>query len=88
LSEYQALLNEPGVYKFILYPNQETAHARNFQRAGDDPARVYIDEGIRIVYQQLHSMIEPRRKDGWIVLDTTELSIEETVLEILTHSSI
>jgi regulator of PEP synthase PpsR (kinase-PPPase family) len=87
LSEYQALLNEPGIYKFVLVPDQETAHARNFQRAGDDPAREYIDEGIRIVYEQLHSMIEPLRKDGWIVLDTTELSIEETVLEILNHSS-
>ena len=88
LSEYQAFLKEPRIYKFILYPNQETAHARNFQRAGDDPARDYIDEGIRIVYQQLNAMIEPLRKDGWIVLDTTELSIEESVLEILNHSSI
>lgn len=87
LSEYQAFLNEPRIYKFVLYPNQDTAHARNFQRAGDDPARDYLDEGIRLVYQQLKFMVEPLRKDGWIVLDTTELSIEETVGEILKHSS-
>ena len=88
LSEYQAFLNTPEIHKFVLYPDQATAHARNFQRAGDDPVRDYIDEGIHIVYQQLNFMIEPLRKDGWIVLDTTELSIEETVLEILNHSSI
>jgi len=87
LSEYRAFLNEPRIYKFILYPNKDTAHARNSQRAGDDAGRDYIDEGIHIVYQQLNFMIELLRKDGWVVLDTTELSIEETVLEILKHSS-
>ena len=87
LREYQAFLNTPEIHKFVLYPDQATAHARNLQRAGDDPVRDYIDEGIHSVYQQLKFMIEPLRKDGWIVLDTTELSIEETVLAILKHSS-
>jgi regulator of PEP synthase PpsR (kinase-PPPase family) len=87
LAEYQALLNEPGVHKFVLYPHQETAHARNFKRSGDDPARDYIDVGIRVVYQQLKISIDTLRNDGWFVLDTTDLSIEETVLEILKHSS-
>ena len=87
LREYQAFLNEPGVHRFVFVPNQDAARARNFKRAGDDPAGDYIDEGIRIVYQQLDPMIEPLRKDGWIIIDTTELSIEETVTEILKYSS-
>ena len=86
LSEYQAFVDKPEVYKVVLYPDQETAHARNMQRAGQDPAREYIDEGIRIVYQHLKTMIEPLRQDGWIVVDTTNLSIEQTVLAILKNT--
>lgn len=87
LSEYQTFPTEPRIHKFVLYPDQATAHARNFQRAGDDPGRAYIDEGIHFVYQQLPLMMESLREGGWIVLDTTTLSIEETVLEILKNSS-
>ena len=87
LSEYQTFPTEPRIHKFVLYPDQAAAHARNFQRAGDDPGRAYIDEGIRFVYQQLPLMMEPLRQAGWIVLNTTTLSIEETVLEILKNSS-
>lgn len=87
LIEYQALLNEPGINKVVLYPDQESAHARNLKRAGNDPSRDYIDTGIRTVYQQLNSSIETLRKEGWIVLDTTDLGIEDTVAEILRYSS-
>ena len=87
LIEYQVLQDKPGVYKFVLFPQQEAAYARNLQRAGDTPAREYIDAGIRSVYQQLKGMINPLRDDGWIVLDTTAMSIDETVLEILKYKS-
>jgi hypothetical protein len=87
LSEYQTFPTDSGVHKFVLYPKQAIAHARNYQRAGDDPARAYIDEGIHFVYEQLSIMKEALQKDGWIVLDTTELSIEDTVSEILKYSS-
>ena len=87
LREYQAFLNAPGIHKVVLYPDQDTAHARNFQRAGGGPARDYIDVGIRTVYQQLNLSIVSLRKDGWIIVDTTDLSVEDTVLEILKHSS-
>jgi adenylate kinase family enzyme len=87
LVEYRELLDKTDIHKFVLYPHQETAHARNLQRAGADPARSYIDDGIRIVYQQLNTLINPLRIDGWIVLDTTELSIEQTVSEIQKYSS-
>lgn len=86
LREYRTLLNDPHVHKFVLFPTQETAHARNFRRAGDDPGRDYIDEGIRTVYRQLHLMIADLLAEGWIVLDTTGLSVEETLREILQQS--
>ena len=88
LHEYQALLSHPRIHKFVLYPNQDSAHARNFQRAGDGPGRDYIDGAIRFVYQQLNFMIERLSQDGWIVLNTTELNIEETVQEILKYSEL
>lgn len=86
LREYQPLLSAPHVHKFVLFPKQATAHARNSQRAGDDPGRAYIDQGIQTVYQQLNLVIENLHGAGWIVLDTTDLSIEETLREILRHS--
>ena len=86
LREYRTLLSTPHTHNFVLFPKQETAHARNFQRTGDDPGREYIDQGIRAVYQQLNLVIGNLREEGWIVLDTTELSIEETLREILRHS--
>lgn len=87
LVEYQAFADQPGIHKVVLLPEQETAHARNWERSGDDPAREYIDIGIRSVYQQLNSALESLRAAGWILIDTTNLSIEETVLEILSCSS-
>lgn len=86
LREYQVLLEAPHSHKFILFPKQETAHARNFQRAADAQGRGYIDQGIHTVYQQLNLVIESLRAEGWIVVDTTDLSIEETVQQILRHS--
>lgn len=88
LQEYRTLLRTPRIHRFVLYPNQDTAHARNFQRAGDSPWRDGIDVAIRFVYQQLNLLIEPLRHDGWIVLNTSEMNVEETVLEILKHSEL
>ena len=88
LQEYRTLLSKPRIHRFVLYPNQDTAHARNFQRAGDSPGRDGIDVAIRFVYQQLNLIIEHLRHDGWIVLNTSEMNVEETVLEILKHSEL
>ena len=87
LSEYQAFADQPEIHKVLLLPEQETAHARNLKRSGDDPAREYIDIGIRSVYAQVHASMESLRAAGWILIDTTHLSIEETVFEILSRSS-
>lgn len=87
LSEYRAFADQPGIHKVLLLPEQETAHARNLKRSGDDPAREYIDIGIRSVYAQLNASMESLRAAGWILIDTTHLSIEETVREILSRSS-
>ena len=39
------------------------------------------------MYQQLETEIATLRQNGWIILDTTNLSIEQTVLTILNNHS-
>ena len=85
--DYQALLDQPHTHKVLLYPQQEEAHRRNFTRSGDTPARGYIDEGIRIVYQQLSDGMPQWSHEGWLVMDTTTLSVEETVEIILQRTA-
>ena len=82
-SDYQALLNHPNVHKIVLYPGQSEAHRRNLQRSGSSPARAYIDEGVRTVYQQLNAAVPQLAREGWVIVDTTTLSVETTVTTIL-----
>jgi hypothetical protein len=83
LSDYGPLLDHPDFHKIVLYPNQDTAHQRNLQRSGASPARIYIDEGIQIVYQQLRAAAAQLSQQGWLVVDTTTLNPDETVSAIL-----
>ncbi|MBL8155591.1 MAG: hypothetical protein JNM70_15515, partial [Anaerolineae bacterium] len=56
---------------------------RNRMRSGDSPAREYIDEGIRIVYEQINGVIPHLAQSGWLVLDTTTLAIDAVVETII-----
>ncbi len=76
-----AQLFQHDVHKIILYPNKSEAHNRNLKRSGGDPN---IDNGIRIVYSQLDQDMQDLMAQGdWIILDTTNLSVEETANKIL-----
>jgi hypothetical protein len=81
--DYQTLFSQPNMYKIILYPDQDEAHQRNLKRSGDSPARPYIDEGIREMYQQLNPVVPQLEQEGWMVVDTTTLSVEAVVTTIL-----
>jgi hypothetical protein len=82
-ADYHALLAHPDLRRVVLYPQQDEAHRRNFNRSGGSPARTYIDEGISIVYRQLNPVIAQLAQDGWLVLDTTALDVGATVESIL-----
>ncbi len=79
LSDYEALFSQPNFHKIILLPGQTQAHQRNLKRSGEGPARAYIDDGIRIVYQQLAEAAPQLPQEGWRVIDTTSMSVDETV---------
>ena len=87
LSDYTGLLEQPAFHKIVLYPAQGTAHQRNLQRSEDSPARSYIDQGIEIVYQQLKVAAPTLEQEGWLVVDTTSLDVDETVTRILELSA-
>lgn len=82
-ADYHALLAQPSVHRILLYPQQQTAHQRNFVRSNGDESRVYIDDGIRIVYDQLKGRADGLAQDGWLIVDTSEMSVEDTVDVIL-----
>ncbi|MBN1372786.1 MAG: AAA family ATPase [Anaerolineaceae bacterium] len=88
LNDYQALLGHPHFHKVVLYPRQEAAHQRNRQRAEGSPELAYIDEGIEIVYRQLNASAARLAEDGWVVVDTSALSVDETVAAILQASNL
>lgn len=83
LADYRALFSQPGLLRVILFPRQEQAHQRNRQRSGENAGRDYIDQGIQIVYQHLRDNIARLTKEGWLVVDSTYLRVEQTVDAIL-----
>lgn len=82
LIEYDGLIQHTHwkVCKILLYPSKSTAHQRNIKRSGGD---AYISEGIEIVYKSLQGRRAHLEKQGWFILDTTELSVAESVSAIL-----
>ncbi len=83
LAEYDKLCVLPGVYRILLYPSQEVAEGRNRKRSGSEQTIEYIASGIQLVYSSLGPEIERLRGEGWLVIDTTDVSIEGTVDLIL-----
>lgn len=83
LEEYQQLYNYAFTYKVILYPDQNAAHERNLKRADSATTQQYLDEGIRMTYSSLKTAIPKLKSEEWLVLDTTDLNVEEVVERIL-----
>lgn len=83
LREYAPLFEGPGVHKVLLYPSQQAAEERNRKRSGQNGETDYIAGGIRLVYEHLKVEVENLRRDGWMIVDTTDKDIQATVDYIL-----
>lgn len=81
-TDYEQLFKQTTVHRVILCPAQAEAHQRNYQRAEPSLARDLIDEGIRIVYQQLQPALPLLNQRGWVVLDSTHWSIHTTAEQV------
>jgi predicted kinase len=83
LAEYAALASQPQTHRVLLYPNRDAARVRNMKRSGPGVAYDYIDDGIRLVYEHLDAVVGDLQAQGWLVLDTSEMGVEDVVASIL-----
>lgn len=81
LAEYDELADLDPV-RIVLLPDTAAARARNRERGVGGS---YIDEGIAHVYEHLPTTEELQHR-GWVVLDTTEESADESRKRILALS--
>jgi predicted kinase len=79
VEQYAALFEIPGVHRVLLYPKESAVIERVKQRGGPW-AHVLID-----FVPLSYILLDPMPKDGWIVLDSGEWTIEQTVHEVLSN---
>jgi len=75
VEQYAALFEIPGVQRVLLYPKASSVIERIRKRGGPMEHIQYVP----VIYTYLESM----SKDGWIVLDSSEWTVEQTVNELL-----
>jgi|GEM_PF-1333422 len=75
VEQYEALFEIPEVHRVLLYPKASVVIERIKQRGGPLEHIKYVPA----IYNYLDSM----PKDGWIVLDSSEWTVEQTVKEVL-----
>ena len=83
MAEYDALLAHSQTHRILLYPHKAAALERNLKRSGATEFSHYIADGIHAVYGYLETAIDELRDQGWIVIDSTTQSVEQTVDNIL-----
>lgn len=74
---YAPLFENPAVHRVLLLPNQSALVERITKRGGPF-ADVFV-KNIAYVYSYLEAM----PKEGWIVLDSSDWTIEQMVHEVL-----
>ena len=75
IEQYATLFEIPEIHRILLYPRAAIVIERIKQRGGPLEHIKYVP----VIYNSLDSM----SKDGWIVLDSSEWTIEQTVNEVL-----
>lgn len=83
LQEYTSLVNRSNILPIILKPTLPIVLERNHARQPPSEFRDHMDEGIRMVYADLDKQEPMLKKRGWLTLDTSNKTIEETVAQII-----
>lgn len=81
--QYQQLLHGYPIYKVLLSPRVEVAEERNATRTNKPFDTAILAETSRRLHDELRKSNRPQ--DGWLVVDSSQLSVEETVERILNH---
>ena len=74
---YTSLFENPTAKRILLMPTQDVVINRIKKRAG------LWDEMLVNYVPGFYTYLEPMPKDGWIVIDSSEWTIEQTVQEVL-----
>ena len=77
VEQYAALFEIPQAQRVLLYPKASIVIERITQRGGPLEHIPYVP----VIYNYLDAM----SKDGWIVLDSSEWTVEQTVKELLSQ---
>lgn len=72
-----AIAHHLPLYKVLLMPQRAVLNERIRQRGGPN-AKIFIEHGAPWIYGYL----EPMPKAGWIVIDSSNLTIEQTTEEV------
>jgi hypothetical protein len=83
LAEYAGFAAWPRTHRILLLPPQEVALRRNRARSGDGPEGDYIEGALPFAYAIVEPHVDLLRAEGWVVLDTSDLGVEETVDAVL-----
>ena len=86
LVEYRALLGRPTTHPVLLYPTPDEARRRHAARSGGGPGGASIDAVVSHAYSALTPVVGRLEREGWLVLDTTRMSVDATVAAILEHA--
>jgi hypothetical protein len=82
LQEYTTLLDQPNVIPIILKPELSVVLARNHARKHPSEFREHMDDGIRMIYADLDKQESALNAQGWLILDTSNDTIESSVARI------
>lgn len=77
VDHYASLFSDSAVHRVLLMPTSTSLIERMHKRAGP------YDKFFSDLVPWFYSFLEPMPKAGWIVLDTSDWTIEKTVDEVL-----
>lgn len=80
---YGVPLSDYTVHKVLLRPDLDVALARNAERTNKTFDTSVLADAIRRIHESTSTQVFSRA--GWIIIDSSPLSLDETVEEILTH---
>ena len=79
--QYQQLLHGYAIHKVLLSPSVDVILARNASRTNKPFDTAILAETSRRLHDELRKSNRPQA--GWIVIDSSALSVDETVAKIL-----
>ena len=82
LQEYASLTKRSNLTKVILRPSVSATIARNHARQAPSTFRNTLDDAIKLVNTELDKHEETLMEQGWHMVDTSNDTIEESVVRI------